>query len=125
MAFDALMILGPTASGKTALSLSIASELPAEVISVDSALVYRGMDIGTAKPTEAERGGVPHHLIDIRDIGEPYNVAQPEKAVVGILTQRGAFKRMALSEVGQMSRARRGLLVLRELKRDPHRIVAP
>lgn len=75
MAFDALMILGPTASGKTALSLSIASELPAEVISVDSALVYRGMDIGTAKPTEAERGGVPHHLIDIRDIGEPYNVA--------------------------------------------------
>ena len=75
MAFDALMILGPTASGKKALSLSIASELPAEVISVDSALVYRGMDIGTAKPTEAERGGVPHHLIDIRDIGEPYNVA--------------------------------------------------
>ena len=75
MAFDALMILGPTASGKTALSRSIASELPAEVISVDSALVYRGMDIGTAKPTEAERGGVPHHLIDIRDIGEPYNVA--------------------------------------------------
>lgn len=51
-------------------------------------------------------------------------VKQPEKAVVGILTQRGAFKRMALSEVGQMSRARRGLLVLRELKRDPHRIVA-
>lgn len=75
MAFDALMILGPTASGKTALSLALAREIDAEVISVDSALVYRGMDIGTAKPTAEERGGVPHHLIDVRDIGDPYSVA--------------------------------------------------
>ena len=98
MAFDALMILGPTASGKTALSLSIASELPAEVISVDSALVYRGMDIGTAKPTEAERGGVPHHLIDIRDIGEPYNVADFTEDCVKFIPEirsRGALPILA------------------------------
>ncbi|MGN1209481.1 MAG: isopentenyl transferase family protein, partial [Duodenibacillus sp.] len=68
----ALMILGPTASGKTAVSLKIAELLAkngrrAEIISVDSALVYRGMDIGTAKPSPAERGGVPHHLIDVVD----------------------------------------------------------
>ncbi|MCI5850447.1 MAG: tRNA (adenosine(37)-N6)-dimethylallyltransferase MiaA [Sutterellaceae bacterium] len=75
MSLDALMILGPTASGKTALSLEIAKRIPSEVISVDSALVYRGMDIGTAKPDAAERGNVPHHLIDIRGIGEPYSVA--------------------------------------------------
>lgn len=73
--FDALMILGPTASGKTALSLALSGKLDIEVISVDSALVYRGMDIGTAKPTVAERGGVPHHLIDVRGIGESYSVA--------------------------------------------------
>lgn len=75
MAFDALMILGPTASGKTALALELARRLPAEIVSIDSALVYRGMDVGTAKPTRGERLAVVHHLIDIRDIGEPYSVA--------------------------------------------------
>ena len=74
-ALDALMILGPTASGKTALSLALARRLEIEVISVDSALVYRGMDIGTAKPAPAEREGVPHHLIDVRGIDDPYSVA--------------------------------------------------
>jgi tRNA dimethylallyltransferase len=60
-------IAGPTASGKTAAALAIAARQPVEIISVDSALVYRGMDIGTAKPTAAERAAAPHHLIDIRD----------------------------------------------------------
>jgi len=60
-------LAGPTASGKTAAALAIAARWPVEVISVDSALVYRGMDIGTAKPTAAELAAVPHHLIDIRD----------------------------------------------------------
>ena len=66
-----IAIAGPTASGKTAAALAIAEHLKTriqvEIISVDSALVYRGMDIGTAKPTAAELAAVPHHLIDIRD----------------------------------------------------------
>ncbi len=72
----AVAIMGPTASGKTAAALAIAARLPCEIISVDSALVYRGMDIGTAKPTSAERAAVPHHLIDIRDPVERYSVMQ-------------------------------------------------
>ncbi|WP_019375398.1 tRNA (adenosine(37)-N6)-dimethylallyltransferase MiaA, partial [Melaminivora alkalimesophila] len=76
----ALAIAGPTASGKTAAALAVAEALapaqPVEIISVDSALVYRGMDIGTAKPTPAERARVPHHLIDIRDPREAYSAAE-------------------------------------------------
>ena len=71
-----LFILGPTASGKTALALSLAQSHPIEIISVDSALVYRGMDIGTAKPTTAEREICPHHLIDIIEPTEAYSAAQ-------------------------------------------------
>lgn len=70
-----LGLVGPTASGKTALALDIASDWPVEIISVDSALVYRSMDIGTAKPTEDEQVQVPHHLIDIRDPLETYSAA--------------------------------------------------
>ena len=72
----AVAIMGPTASGKTAAALDIARRIPAEIISVDSALVYRGMDIGTAKPTPAERAAVPHHLIDILDPRDAYSVMQ-------------------------------------------------
>ena len=70
-----LALAGPTASGKTAAALAIARAWPVEIVSVDSALVYRGMDIGTAKPSAAERAEVPHHLIDIRDPREPYSAA--------------------------------------------------
>ena len=70
-----LALVGPTASGKTAVALEIAQHWPVEIISVDSALVYRGMDIGTAKPTSAEQALVPHHLIDIRDPLETYSAA--------------------------------------------------
>ena len=69
-------IMGPTASGKTAAALAIARKIPAEIISVDSALVYRGMDIGTAKPSAAELASVPHHLIDIIDPLDSYSVAR-------------------------------------------------
>ena len=68
--------MGPTASGKTAAALDIAQKIPSEIISVDSALVYREMDIGTAKPSQEERASVPHHLIDIMDPAETYSVAQ-------------------------------------------------
>lgn len=69
------VILGPTASGKTALALALAQRFPVEIISLDSALVYRDMDIGTAKPTAAERLAVPHHLLDIIAPTEHYSAA--------------------------------------------------
>ena len=72
---DAVFVLGPTASGKTALGIEIAKVIPAEVISIDSALVYRQMDVGSAKPTTEEMAGVPHHLIDVRDPFESYSAA--------------------------------------------------
>jgi tRNA dimethylallyltransferase len=71
-----LILAGPTASGKTALALALAQEMPLEIISVDSALIYKGMDIGTAKPTAAELAAVPHHLIDILDPLESYSAAR-------------------------------------------------
>ena len=69
-------LAGPTACGKTAAALAVAARLPVEIVSVDSALVYRGMDSGTAKPTPAERAAVPHHLIDLRDPREAYSAAE-------------------------------------------------
>jgi tRNA dimethylallyltransferase len=72
----AVAIMGPTASGKTAAALDIAQHIPSEIISVDSALVYRGMNIGTAKPTADELDAVPHHLIDILDPKDAYSVRQ-------------------------------------------------
>jgi len=90
-------LAGPTASGKTAAALALAQALPIEIVSVDSALVYRGMDIGTAKPSRAEQALVPHHLIDIRDPTNSYNA--------------GAFVRDATRLIGEI-RARGRLPVL-------------
>ncbi len=74
---EPLVIVGPTASGKSALAVALARRVPgAEVISADAFAVYRGMDVGTAKPTEVERAGVVHHLIDVADPGEEYTVAR-------------------------------------------------
>ena len=71
-----LGLAGPTASGKTALALALARRWPAEIVSVDSALVYRGMDIGSAKPGAEERAAAPHHLLDIIDPAQSYSAAQ-------------------------------------------------
>src|SRR5690606_4556328 len=76
MAIPLLVILGPTATGKTDLALALAREVDIEIISADSAMVYRMLDIGTAKPTPAQRREVPHHLIDIRDPDEDFTVAE-------------------------------------------------
>jgi len=76
MGLQGICLAGPTAAGKTAVALDLAQHLDLEVISVDSALVYRGMDVGTAKPTPAERAAVPHHLIDILEPTEAYSAAQ-------------------------------------------------
>jgi len=71
----AIFLMGPTASGKTALAVSLVERFPLEIISVDSALVYRGMNIGTAKPDAATLARAPHHLLDIRDPTESYSAA--------------------------------------------------
>jgi len=90
----AVAIMGPTASGKTGAALDIARRRPCEIISVDSALVYRGMDIGTAKPTPDELASVPHHLIDILDPADSYSVMQfraDALRLVGEISHRGAL----------------------------------
>ena len=87
-----IALAGPTASGKTAAALAIAARWPTEIVSVDSALVYRGMDIGTAKPSAAELAAVPHHLIDIRDAAQAYSAAdfvRDATRLVGEITARG------------------------------------
>ena len=70
-----IAVVGPTATGKTALSVALAERLSGEVVNADSMQLYRGMDIGTAKATEAERRGVPHHVFDLLDVTEPADVA--------------------------------------------------
>jgi tRNA dimethylallyltransferase len=72
----AIAIMGPTASGKTAFALEVAQRFGGEIVSVDSALVYRGLDIGAAKPTVEERARVPHHLLDVRDPWQAYSAAE-------------------------------------------------
>lgn len=89
---NVIFLLGPTASGKTALALEIAKRIPIEIISVDSALVYRGMDIGSAKPSAEELAQVPHHLIDVRDPADPYSAADfrvDAEALVAEILARG------------------------------------
>src|SRR3982751_6455776 len=71
-----LVILGPTASGKSDLAMRVAQQVGAEILSVDSMQVYRGMDIGTAKPSPAERAEVRHHLIDVVEPDQPFTVAR-------------------------------------------------
>lgn len=70
-----MAIVGPTGGGKTALSIALAKQLGGEIISCDSMQIYRGMDVGTAKSTEQERCGIPHHLIDVAEADEPFSVA--------------------------------------------------
>lgn len=98
-----LALNGPTASGKTAVAVAVAHALAsegiaAEIVNADSMLVYRGMDIGTAKPTPAERGGVPHHLIDIMDVTQDASVAdfqQLARAVIAECSGRGVVPILA------------------------------
>lgn len=73
---DCWILSGPTAAGKTALALDLAARLDAEIVSVDSMAVYRGLDIGTAKPSPREQARVPHHVIDVVPPGEPYSIAR-------------------------------------------------
>ena len=80
-----LVILGPTASGKSDLALAVAERVGAEILSVDSMQVYRGMDVGTAKPSPAERAAVPHHLLDVVHPAEPFTVARFVELADGVI----------------------------------------
>ena len=87
-----IVVCGPTASGKTALSIGLAKAFSGEVVSADSMQIYRGMDIGTAKPTAAEMEGVPHHMLDVAEPGESYSVsryAREAAACVDDILRRG------------------------------------
>ncbi len=88
----AIFLMGPTASGKTALAVELAEKINAEIISVDSALVYKGMDIGTAKPSMEERKGIKHHLIDIIDPADAFSTGSFRSlalALMSDITSRG------------------------------------
>ena len=91
-------IVGPTGAGKTAFAIEIAERLGAEIVNADSRQVYRGMDIGTAKPTQAERSRVPHHLIDIRPPDHPLDVAE--------------FSRLAREAIAEIARRGRPVLAV-------------
>ena len=95
-------LAGPTASGKSAVALALAERVPIEIVSVDSALVYRGMDIGTAKPSAAERAAVPHHLIDILDPREAYSAAPFATDATRLVDEINARSRLPLLVGGTM-----------------------
>ena len=97
-----IALAGPTASGKTAAALAIAQRHAVEIVSVDSALVYRGMDIGTAKPTAQEQAAAPHHLIDIRDPLQAYSAAEFVTDATRLINEITARGRLALLVGGTM-----------------------
>jgi len=112
---EALAIIGPTASGKSALAIAVAERIGAEIVSIDSAAVYRGMDIGSAKPTIRERERVRHHLVDVVDPDEPYSAGRfvrDAQAAVGEIRSRG---RIPLLVGGTMLYVRSLLLGIAEL----------
>jgi len=103
---DAVLLLGPTACGKSALAMALAERVGLEIVSVDSAQVYRGMDIGTAKPAAADRARVAHHLLDIREPDDPYSAAdfvRDATRAIGEIRGRG---RLPLGVGGTMLYAR-------------------
>ncbi|MFW5723051.1 MAG: tRNA (adenosine(37)-N6)-dimethylallyltransferase MiaA [Halochromatium sp.] len=98
----ALFVTGPTASGKTDLALALAEHLPCELISVDSALVYRGLDIGTAKPSPSVLARVPHRLVDICDPSEAYSAARFREDALAAMAEITAAGRVPLLVGGTM-----------------------
>ncbi|WP_107760507.1 tRNA (adenosine(37)-N6)-dimethylallyltransferase MiaA [Dickeya sp. Secpp 1600] len=98
----AIFIMGPTASGKTALAMALCEQLPVELISVDSALIYRGMDIGTAKPGPEELARAPHRLLDILDPAEAYSAADFRRDALQAMAEITAAGRIPLLVGGTM-----------------------
>jgi tRNA dimethylallyltransferase len=97
-----ICLMGPTGSGKTGLAIELVKHLPCEIISVDSAMVYRGMDIGTAKPSAAELAQAPHHLIDICDPAQAYSAGQFQRDATREINNCGQRERVPLLVGGTM-----------------------
>lgn len=98
----AIFLLGPTASGKTQVALALAERFPLEIVSVDSAQVYRGMDVGTAKPTAEERARVPHHLLDIVEPTDAYSAGRFREEALRLIREIHARGKVALLAGGTM-----------------------
>lgn len=116
-----ILLMGPTASGKSSLAVAMAQALNGEIISVDSALVYRGMDIGTAKPTPEERGGITHHLIDILDPRESFSTGEFRSRALALMADICARGKLPLLVGGTMlyfSALTQGLAQLPEADAD-------
>ncbi|APX92540.1 tRNA (adenosine(37)-N6)-dimethylallyltransferase MiaA [Halomonas sp. 1513] len=111
----AILLVGPTAAGKTDLAIALHERLGCELISVDSAMVYRGMDIGTAKPSAEELARAPHRLIDIRDPAEPYSAAEFRDDALREMRQISAAGAMPLLVGGTMMYYKRLLAGVAEL----------
>jgi len=116
-AAEAIVLTGPTGAGKSLFAERLAAELPLEIISVDSAQVYRGMDIGTAKPSPAVRARIPHHLIDILDPAESYSAGQFVADCTRLMTAIRSRGRVPLLVGGTMLYLRALLQGLAELPR--------
>ena len=126
-ALPAVFLLGATATGKTALTLALAERYPIEIISVDSGQVYRGFDIGTAKPSLAERAAVPHHLIDIRDANEPYTAAcfcTAAASLIDEIRRRGCLPVLAGGSMLYFQALEQGLAPLPPADPDVRRQIA-
>ncbi len=95
-----LAIVGPTASGKSALAVELAEQLSGEVVACDSTQVYRGFDIGTAKPTTQERRGIPHHLLDLLEPGEIFHAGEYRRLALGVLENLARRGRLPIFTVG-------------------------
>src|SRR5689334_9455277 len=95
-------VVGPTASGKTGLAIALAQAFDGEIISMDSALVYRGMDIGSAKPDMRERAGIAHHLIDIIDPTESYSAARFRNDTLQLIDEIRARGKLPIIAGGTM-----------------------
>lgn len=114
-------VLGPTASGKTTLSVMLAARFNGEIVSADSRQIYRGMDIGTAKPTMKERAGIPHHLIDIKDPDEEYTVAEYQRDALAAIRDILARNKLPIlvGGTGLYSKAVLENLDIPKVKPDP------
>lgn len=116
-----VIIVGPTAVGKTEISIQVAKAISGEIISADSRYLYRGMDIGTAKPSDNEMGNIPHHLIDVAEISELWSIAQYTEAVLGCMQEindRGKLP-LIVGGTGQYIRALIEGWNIPELASDP------
>ncbi|MCK5188575.1 MAG: tRNA (adenosine(37)-N6)-dimethylallyltransferase MiaA [Methylococcales bacterium] len=123
---SAIFLMGPTASGKTELAVQLAQRLDAEIISVDSALVYKGMDIGTAKPTLKERQGIPHYLIDILDPAESFSTGSFRKQALELMediTKRGKIPLLVGGTMLYFNALYNGLATLPEANPDVRKLL--